>query len=186
MARLLALDWDGQEARYVVAGSRGARLEIEAAGAVPMPSDGDGAGSRMQLGGALREALAGKVSRATTLVGLSRSQVELVSLTLPPAADVELPEMVRNQAMRENNAIADNAIVDFVPLGDKPDEPRQVTAAALAEARLEQITAVLSDAGVTAKSITLRPYATGALVQGRLKIGTRRAWSSTCWPKRST
>ncbi len=143
-------------------------MEIEAAGSVPAPSDGEGASARRQLGGALREALAGKAGRATTLVGVSRSQVELVSLTLPPAADAELPEMVRNQAVRENNAIGDDAIIDFVPLGDKADEPRQVTAVALAQARLEQIQGVLSDAGVTARSIALRPYATAALVAGAL------------------
>ncbi|MCH8924235.1 MAG: hypothetical protein IIA67_13935, partial [Planctomycetes bacterium] len=95
MARLLAIDWDGKEARYVVAMAHGARLKFEAAGSLPIESDSEAADSPAQLGAALRSALAGKAGRATVIVGVERSQIELVSLTLPPASDAELPELVR-------------------------------------------------------------------------------------------
>ncbi|MEX2114076.1 MAG: hypothetical protein WD845_12870 [Pirellulales bacterium] len=175
MARLLAIDWDGAEARYVVADVRGGQLSFESAGAFSMPAGGDTAGSRAELGALLRSALEGKASRATTLLCIDRSNVELAALTLPPASDAELPEMVRNQAIRENNAIAEDAVLDFVPLGDNPAVPRKVTAMALSPTRLEQIQAVLTGAGLAAQSITLRPYATAGLV-----IGTIADRNETC------
>jgi cell division ATPase FtsA len=168
MARLLAIDWDRTEARYVVADARGQSLALEAAGVMPLTGEKDTAASRAQLGEALRQELAGKASRATTFISIDRGQVELVSLTLPPASDAELPELVRNQAMRENNAIAEDAVLDFLPAGDDPTAPRQVTAAALSQTRLEQIQEVVDGAGLTAKAIGLRPYGTAALVLGQL------------------
>ena len=168
MARLLAIDWDRSEARYVIADARGPSLSFEAAGCVPMSGEKDTAAFRAQLGETLRSALAGKASRATTLVSIDRGQVEVVSLTLPPASDAELPEIVRNQAMRENGAIAEDAVLDFLPAGENSAEPRKVTAVALSQARVEQIQEVLAGAGLTAKSISLRPYAAAALVIGGL------------------
>jgi len=165
MAKLLAIDWDAKEARYVAATSRGARLEIESAGSVPIEAS-EAANNRVQVAAALKVALAGKSTRATvTLLSVSRSQVELVSLSLPPAADADLPDMVRNQAMRTNTAIGEDAVIDFVALPGAADATRSITAAALPRARLEQLEAVLTDAAASAKSIALRPYATGALVR---------------------
>ncbi len=167
MARLLALDWDTTEARYVIASAHGARLKVEAAGTLPI--DSEASGSQSQLGEALRTAVGGKAGRATAIVGVDRSQIELVLLTLPPAPDVELPELVRNQAVRENSAIADDAVLDFVAASQDATEPRAVTAAALSRVGLERIQAVLSDAGVVAKAIVLRPYATAGLVLDSLE-----------------
>src|SRR5882724_3506897 len=105
MARLLAFDWDQQEARYVVASTRGSKLVVEAAASVKLV---DGDGSIQTWRAALQAALEPhRVGRATTLVAVERSQIELVNLTLPPSSDAELPEMVRNQAMREASAISE-------------------------------------------------------------------------------
>ncbi len=120
--------------------------------------------ARAQLGEALQAELAGKASRATTLLCVGRSQIDVVTPTLPPASDLELPEMVRNQAMRDNNAIGEDALLDFLPLSDDPTQPRKITAVALSHTRLEQLQEVLHGAGLTAQAITPRPYATAALV----------------------
>jgi Tfp pilus assembly PilM family ATPase len=168
MARLLAIDWDRTEARYVVADARGQSLSFEAAGSLPMSGEKDTAASRAQLGEALRAALAGKAGRATTLLSIDRGQVEMVSLMLPPASDSELPEMVRNQAMRENTAIAEDSVLDFLPSSSNAMESRKVTAVALSRPRLEQLQEVLTGAGLAAKAISLRPYAAAALVLGVL------------------
>ncbi len=144
MARLLAIDWDGTEARYVVADARGGSLSFEAAGSVPHAR-----GDRTRSGRVPNwprhcgEHWPARRAARRRCVSIDRSQIELVSLTLPPASDAELPEMVRNQAMRENNAIAEDAALDFVPLGDNANEPRKVTAVALSQTRLEQVQTVL-------------------------------------------
>ncbi len=164
MARILALDWDNQEARYVVAHTRGVQLVIEATGTVSVPATGDSVNSRRQFGSALQtEFAAKKIGRTRTLVAIDRSQVELLNLTLPPASDAELPELVRNQATRESNVITDDTRLDFVPLTDSATEPRRVAAVVLSRDRLEQIQTICGEAGVAPDAILLRPYAAAAL-----------------------
>ncbi|MBI3836473.1 MAG: hypothetical protein HY288_00890 [Planctomycetia bacterium] len=165
MARWLAFDWDQHEARYVVASTRGSRLAIEAAGSVSIPPGAEGGSSRLQAGLALQPVLAAhKLGRVAALLGIERSQVEVLNLSLPPSADSELPEMVRNQAMRESNVVADDTVLDFVPLNDDPAKPRKVAAVALSRERLEQIQAICLDAGVAPDAIVLRPYSAAALL----------------------
>jgi cell division ATPase FtsA len=168
MARFLAIDWDNTEARFAIADARGGSLSFEAAGALALPEKPATAAARAEIGELLRAELAGKAGRSATLVSIDRSYVELASLTLPPASDAELPEMVRNLSMRENNAIAEDSVLDFVPLGDKPTEARKVTAVALSQSRLQQVQSIVEGAGLSAQSITLRPYATAALISGSL------------------
>lgn len=164
MARLLALDWDQQEARYVVAHTRGTQLLVEAAASVSLHT-ADGGTSRLHLGPALQAALAPyKVSRAVTCVAVERSQIEFLDLTLPPSSDAELPELVHNLAMRESNAITEDCSLDFVPLNDDPGEPRNVAVMALSQHRLEQVQAVCADVGVVPGAIGLRPYGAAALL----------------------
>jgi len=168
MARTLALEWDNQEARYVVANTRGAQLVIEAAGALSVPA-GDGANSRLRFGPALQaEFAAKKVGRIRTLVAIDRSQVDLLDLSLPPSSDAELPELVRHQAARESNLVTDDTRLDFIPLTDDPAEPRRVAAVVLTRDRLEQVQTICGEAGVTADAILLRPYAAAALFTSSL------------------
>lgn len=167
MSRLLAVDWDRHEARYVVAQVRAGGLSVEAAGSVAIAAEGEGGSLADRLVPALTAAIAPlKIGRAMTLVALERSQIELVNLTLPPASNAELPDLVRNQAMRESGAIAEDACLDFVPLSDDPALPRTVSAVALSQDRLAQIQALCSQAGLAPKVITLRPYGTAALFAG--------------------
>ena len=107
-----------------------------------------------------------KVGRALTLLGVERSQIELLSLTLPPSSDAELPELVRHQAMRESTAITDDSSLDFVPLSEDPQGPRRVAAVALSRERREQLQAICGEAGVAPHAIVLRPYAAAALFFG--------------------
>jgi hypothetical protein len=167
MARLLALDWDDHEARYVVASTRGAQLVIDAAGSIPVPTPTDESDARQTLVSALSSDPAlRKIGRVRTLVAIDRSQVELLSLTLPPASDAELPDLVRNQAARESNIVTEDTSLDFVPLNDDPTEPRRVAAVALSRERLKEIQAICSAAGIAPDAILMRPYAAAALLAG--------------------
>ena len=169
MARLLAIDWDNREARYVIGATRGSHVNIEAAGAIALPDSAGPGGTESELSSQLRAVLAGKAARATTVVGVDRSRIELVSMTLPPASDVELPDMVRNQAMRDNSAIAEDDVLDFVTSDADESGPRAITAVALSRSRLEKIQTIASEAGLAPKSIVVRPYATAGLVLDALE-----------------
>jgi hypothetical protein len=164
MSRLLAVDWDRHEVRYVVARARAGGLTVEAVGSAPIAADGAGGSLESSLVSALTAAIAPlKLGRVPSLVALERSQIELVNLTLPPASNAELPDLVRNQAMRESGAIGEDACLDFVPLNDDPALPRNVSAVALPQDRLARIQSACNQAGLAAKAITLRPYGTAAL-----------------------
>ena len=165
MARLLAVDWDRHEARYVLATSSGENLKIRAATSVPLVDVAEGGNApHPDVGGSLRAALADQqVTRAVTLVGVERASIELLHFTLPPATDRELPELVANQAMRESQLVTEQSRLDFVPEDDNATGPRNVTAAVLSSEQFEQIQATCQTAGLKPKRLLLRPYASASL-----------------------
>jgi Tfp pilus assembly PilM family ATPase len=163
MAQLLALDWDAAEARYVLATGAGQRLKIQAVGSVPLSVTGEDDRSAANVGPALREALAPlRLRRCQVLVGLARNDVELLNLTLPPAKDAELVELVGHAVMRQSPALADDAIIDFIPLNEDPAQARIVTAAICPEESRKRAIAVCEAAGLAPTRLLLRPYALAA------------------------
>lgn len=116
------------------------------------------------LAAKLQEAVAPfRSGRSIVLVGIDRAHVESLEMTLPPADERELPEMVLNQAMRESPAIADDSVLDFLPLTDSADEQRHVTALAMPPARLATIKSVCESAGITPQRVLFRPFASSSL-----------------------
>ena len=94
MANLLAIDWDGDEVRFVLASAAGPRLKIRSWGSEAIAA-ADDEENGTDIGRALHSVMANKRSaRSGVLVALSRADVELLDMTLPPAKDAELPEMV--------------------------------------------------------------------------------------------
>ena len=175
MARILAVDWDRREVRYVLAATTAGRLKVLAASSAPMVyvTSGDDE-PHPALGESLRAALGGRrVGRAVTLVGVDRASIELLDLNLPPATDAELPELVWLEAMRQSQLVTDDSLLDFVPGGDDPAEPRHVTAAALSPEQFERIKAACSVAGLRPQRMLLRPYASASLFS-RATDGQRR------------
>ena len=134
MPRLLALEWDAQEARFVLANLRRGSLLLEQAGSIPLPPAPEGEKLPPATAGQIiRTSLAAhRIGGAPALVVIGRSQVELRQLALPPAPDEELPELVRNLALRELSSASESSIVDFVRLATEPGEQQLVIAAALA------------------------------------------------------
>ncbi|MGQ9574183.1 MAG: type IV pilus biogenesis protein PilM [Thermoguttaceae bacterium] len=165
MSKLLALDWDRQEVRCVLAASQAERLQVIAAASAPLVDVAQGAAeARPDVAGSLRAALADlPIGRARTLVGVDRASVELLNLTLPPAKDSELAELVTHQVMRESQLAGEEALLDFVALDDDPSEPRQVAAAVLSRTQRERIREVCAGAGLRPFRIVLRPFAAASL-----------------------
>ncbi len=165
MSQLLAIDWDRREARYVLASARGGKLTIAAARSIVIPELPEEDVTELpDVGELLKGALAeGKLGRVVTLVGVDRASIDLLHLTLPPAEDAELPEMVANQVVRESQVATDEAAVDFVPVSDRADEPRQVTAAVLPEEQLRRIETTCKVAGLKPHRLLLRSYAAASV-----------------------
>ncbi len=165
MTRLLAIDWDRREARCLLANLSGKKLQLLWAGAAPLVDVAEAGGdSYPDIGGSLRAALDGQAVRgARTLVAIDRASVDLMTFTLPPAKDAELPELVAHQALRESPLAGEDASVDFTPSTEDPTEPRQVIAAVLGPQQLRRIEDTCAAAGVRPRRIVLRALAAASL-----------------------
>ena len=165
MARVLAIDWDGREARCLLASASGDKLRVLAVGSAPRVDVAEGGGqSRPDISGSLRAAPGDwRLGRAATIVGVNRASVELMNFTLPPAKDPELAQFVHLQATRESQAMEEGAVLDFLPMSDDPAEPREVMAAVLPDAHRKGIEQACAEAGLRAASLVLRPLATASL-----------------------
>jgi Tfp pilus assembly PilM family ATPase len=179
MPQLLALEWDGSEARLAVASTRGDQVLIEQAFAVELrPRESAGEKSEVDIGARLASALGARgLGRLDTLVAVGRTNIELRQLLLPPAPDDELPDLVRFQAMREFNEFDEKWLLDFVPLGDLPEEPRTVLAAAIGPELVGQIQQTCESAGLKPRRLVLRACAAASLLaraesarQGELRL----------------
>jgi Tfp pilus assembly PilM family ATPase len=166
MPQLLALEWNGTEARLVLASGRGDQVVIEQAFAVDMrPRREDSEKPEVDIGARLVSALGARhIGKVDTLVAIGRTNIELRQLSLPPAPDEELPDLVRFQAMREFNELADDWLLDYVPLNDSPDEPRNVLAAAVGPDLVAQIHQTCEKAGLKPKRLVLRACAAAELL----------------------
>ncbi|MHB1034231.1 MAG: type IV pilus biogenesis protein PilM [Pirellulales bacterium] len=173
MARLLALEWDDREARLAVASTRGERIILEQAFSVALGAqNAEPAKGEPDIGEAISAALAARrLSRLETLVAVGRPSIELKNLSLPPAPDAELPDMVRFQAMREFNTLGEDWPLDFLPITGSAEEPRNVLAATIAPELVEQIQSTCQTAGLKPVRLVLRPCPAASLLLKRLGGG---------------
>ncbi len=169
MKRVLAIEWEQRQARFVLAAVRGQHISVLAADRITLPLPDEGLkGPHPDLAVELRERLQQVgAGRARVLVGLSRAQVDLRQLALPPAPDAQLPELVQHQATRELSTAGDGALLDFVPLGTDETRPRDVLVAALSAEQRQQFDQFCDEAGIRPQRLFLRPFATGSLFTRR-------------------
>jgi hypothetical protein len=177
--QFLAIDWDEYELRYVQAEVAGHKATVRAVGVVPLEAAGDPENQDATAQIAWGEALAAelkerKLGKPHLLVGVPRRNIELLYLTLPPAKDDELPELVANQSISESPQLDETWTVDFVPGTSDPASPREVTAVAISPESLEHIQQQATVAGLKAERILLRPFAATSLLN-RLAAGEKQS-----------
>lgn len=175
MPHILVLDWDQREIRLALGQTGRPRPRVIALDSFPLPSAGDDpAAADEALGQQLKAWLAPwRPQRLQVLVALPRSAVELLYLTLPPAKDEELPELVANLAAQDSPAISEHTLLDFVPSPATPDSPRRVLAAGLADAEHQRIRARLAAAGLSPQRIVLRPLGGVSLFRQLIAVAER-------------
>lgn len=165
---IIALELNGNQLLVAAARLAGKRLQIQSAFGIPIEDIND----EVQIGERLSAGLTQhnlKVNYAIVVV--PRSEVEIRELSLPPAPDNELPEMVKFMARTEFAALNDNWLLDFVPAGSDPNAPRKVLASGLAPKRHQKISKICETAGIKLKHIVLRPFESLGLLQSSLTDG---------------
>jgi len=161
---LVAIEFEDDQLLVAIAQKSGLRCSVSNVFVVDSTSEDDAAAGEL-LKAKIEEHGA---ARSETIVIVSRSLAEVRDLTVPPAPDEELPDMIRFQARNEFAALNDQWKLDYVPLTDDPDAPRRVLAAAISSQLETKIQTVCQHAGLKLKRIVLRPFATLDLLKSEL------------------
>ncbi len=138
------------------------------------------------IGRRISEALAVRgIRRGKTLVAVSRANIELKNLALPPSPADELPELVRFQAEREFNTLTDDWPLDFIPLPSETGEALAVLAAAISPELVGEIQITCQAANLTPSRLILRPCAAASLLSrcGRVTNKNYGCSSIFSWTK---
>jgi hypothetical protein len=160
--RLIALEWDGTEARIVLAHQRRGQLSVVAVASFSIP---DGPEADVELQRHVRTLIdQHHFSKADCVLAVGRSAVELKYMSLPPVPDDELPELVRFQAVKEFATIGDDWPIDYLPLDSDPEKPRHVMAATLNADFVERCQRICAALQISLRSIVLRPCGMASLV----------------------
>ncbi|MEX0867485.1 MAG: hypothetical protein WD030_09005 [Pirellulales bacterium] len=177
MPRIVALEWDSQEARVIVARlpkvrSREPAVVLEHAFDVDLaPRDSGGAVTETPVASRIRAALDSRgIGRGDVLVAIGRGNIELRMLSLPPAPPEELPTLVRFQAQRQFSQVADDWPLDFLPMGEESSGSQRVLAAALPPQTMRQIIETCAAADLKVTRLTLRAAEAGWLLSRQRQL----------------
>lgn len=155
MAKRLAIDWDDTELRLVAAQSSGGGITVTDAAVIPIPEG--------RVVETLREAVSARgLEKTETFVAIGRGKAELRELKLPAVPDDELPDMVRFQAIRSFASAGESAAVDFL-VTRRGEEGIEMIAAAIPQAKLDDVTKSCEDSGLALRRLALRPLTAAAL-----------------------
>ncbi|MFI4876702.1 MAG: type IV pilus biogenesis protein PilM [Blastopirellula sp. JB062] len=156
MAKLIGIEWDGNEIRVVVARPRSGGVTIESAFAAPRTDD---------LAASIRTALTDRnIAAGPVSVTLPRSAVELHVLTLPPAPPEELPDMVRFAAIREFTALTDDWLLDYAPIETNAVGQATILAAGISGKGLKTVETPCASASLAVEHVGVRPLAAASLM----------------------
>ena len=170
MANLIALEINKEDILVVAARSSGKRLQFTQIFEIALAADD----TESAIADLLKTSLTEKgIPRGDAIVVLGRQQIEMREISVPPAPENELPDMVRFQARNDFSAFNEAWSLDYVPFQCQPDQPQRVLAGAVSPQLLERSKQVMEQAGLKLSKMVLRPYSTCELVRGRL--GDHRA-----------
>ncbi len=172
MPDLIALEWNHHRVRIVACTVRGRTCRIDHLQTIHLEEDGgDGLPNSSVVGAKIGEVLhACKAGKAAALVAVSRAQTELRLLSVPPAPDDELPDMVRFQALQQFTSLDEGCPLDFVLTGESPGGAKQVLTAAIPSRLMRHIQDTVEQAGASLRGVILRPCGTVSLVGRHLRL----------------
>ena len=165
MANLIAVEINNTDILVVAARTNAQRLQFSHLFSVELESDDTDA----EIAKKLKTALGKQgVGRGESVIVVGRQQIELRDISVPPAPDNELPDLVRFQARNEFSSLNENWALDYVPFECQPGQQQRILAGAISPQLLEQIKQITEEAGLKPSKIVLRPYSTCELFQAEL------------------
>ncbi|MDO5580682.1 MAG: hypothetical protein Q4G69_06075 [Planctomycetia bacterium] len=195
MTRLLAVDWDQEEVRFLLGDLSRETLSVLKWGSLPIPKelsekdsenpedhdDPEGSiDSEVSIDSKKSESEAvvsapaqndpapilktllrqNQMGSFPLLLALQRSDTEIQFLNLPNMSESELPDLVKNQVLRDSATYIEGQPLDFLVLQPKnPDEGLPIMSVSITRIRLKELRSILSAAGRRAKKMELRATA---------------------------
>ena len=157
---LVALSWDQGQLHALVAAVRAKEIQLIDVIRLDIDRQTTPEATGQQLATELKKH---NVQSYELLVGIPRSQVELVQLTLPTATEAELPGMVCNEVTRQLSDVPDDALIDYVVLPCNADDICHVEAAVLRPETNMFLQGIANGVGRSPKQAVLRPLAVASL-----------------------
>ena len=178
MARFLAIDWDDNECRYLLASVQKGAVSVQKAGAVPVEIDSNerideesetGTGSKnvdlRHIADTLRKLIKEeRIDSCPLLLSLDRSKVEMLYLNLPPCQEAEIPAMLKNQVLRELPNFSDYDPLDYLPLGNNVEEGRSLLALTIPMSYRQTLNRTFRSVGRAPQRIGFRAVSAAELV----------------------
>ncbi|MDA0657833.1 MAG: hypothetical protein O2931_07720 [Planctomycetota bacterium] len=160
MARQLILDWRADRLVGLITNDNNSGDLYETFVVDGLPS---GSSSLASIAAA-QEPLAAVVNakglrRSRTVILLGREFYELQPMSLPPAPEVEWPDMVAFQSLQHFTTLRDDGVVDFTPLESSSHLGTQVLAAAISKQARDALVTLAGDIGLRLEHICPRPSA---------------------------
>lgn len=159
MTHFLAVDWDSVELRAVLATSQRGLIKVLKAESAPLEF-GESTDETPQPDIALtlknlvkRE----RIPRAKLLLGLNRASVDMMTFTLPKSKPEELPDLVKNQALRDSPGFSETSPIDFISGPASDSDNIRAIAATITRAQLKKYRAIGQAVGMRAKRVEFRP-----------------------------
>lgn len=166
MSRLLAIEWDDCEVRYLDADVGGGRVTLHRVAALRLPH-AEGSPGIAEVAAAVRADLGSgsKLPKDAVMV-VSREALLVKPLGLPAAPTDELPDLVRFQMVREVSDSLDDAALDFATIPAPPSAgQQQVLAAVLPAEALARYQTLAHELGIRPVALPARPFSVAELVR---------------------
>ena len=161
---LIALEFENDRTLVVSTRESGQRLQVQSA----LHLDCQGQDDQTRAQSLKHDLHRLGLNRGQAIVVVSRSDVEIRELNLPPAPDEELPDMVRLLARQEFATLNENWKLDFIPLTRDANLPRRVLAAGMSPQKFDQIVKTVESTGLKLKHVVLRPFESTGLLRAEL------------------
>src|SRR5262249_19216162 len=124
----------------------------------------------------LREKLGQEgIAPGPLLVCVGRERVIVKELKIPNVPPHEQPGLVRFQAMKEVSESGEDAVLDFIPVGETAQGELRVVVVSIKKDVLNAFRTLAEAAGLTLAAVTPRPFATYAGLQQAITSGQVQA-----------
>ncbi len=172
----LAIEWGSDRVVVLQGKPAGKHINARKAAVLEWPEEIDPGKAPQKAGEWLRGELTSRgFTLKQTLVSLPRESVVVRPLELPNVTNAELPDMVKLQAATKVTLGADKYLLDFIPLPPRGSDTRDVLMTTVPTDVTDNISAVLTAAGLEITSIGVSSFNTGELVTRQMDAKTKAA-----------